>query len=184
MEVVYEALFHDRQLLGTYNSRSNKPQTDFVINPLGLIFSDPVIYLAATLWDYPDVRLLALHRLESARLLKDGSRRPADFDLDEYLGAAMEFPSEHSEGTLKLSFLMAADVAHHLRESPLSDNQKISKAENDVVRVSATVNDTRQLRWWLLGFGSNVEVLEPLSLREEFVGMVREMHQRYQVRAE
>ena len=27
--------------------------------------------------------------------------------------------------------------------------------------------DSSDLRWWLLGFGSGVEVLEPLALREE-----------------
>ncbi len=34
--------------------------------------------------------------------------------------------------------------------------------------VEATVADTAELRWWLAGFGSSVEVLGPASLREEF----------------
>jgi predicted DNA-binding transcriptional regulator YafY len=36
------------------------------------------------------------------------------------------------------------------------------------VRLQATVPDTAQLRWWLRGFGSEVEVLEPSAIREEF----------------
>ena len=36
------------------------------------------------------------------------------------------------------------------------------------VLVEATVADTRQLRWWLQGFGGRVEVLEPQGLRKEF----------------
>ncbi len=34
--------------------------------------------------------------------------------------------------------------------------------------VESTVLDTAQLRWWLLGFGGRVEVLEPEFLRDEF----------------
>jgi len=30
---------------------------------------------------------------------------------------------------------------------------------------------TLELKWWLQGFGSNVEVLEPISVRDEFIAM-------------
>ncbi|MDL2286004.1 WYL domain-containing protein [Desulfococcaceae bacterium OttesenSCG-928-F15] len=35
-------------------------------------------------------------------------------------------------------------------------------------QVQATVADTSQLHWWLLGFGPQVEVLAPKFLRKEF----------------
>ena len=169
MVTVYEALFHDRQFLGVYRSRGEKQSHEFVVNPLGLIFSDPVIYLVGTLWQYPDIRLLALHRFDSVRMLMDGCRRPADFDLDAYLkSGAIEFPVTDGEGKIKLVIRMAADVAHHLQESHLCSDQKIGREEHGFVRISGTVADTHQLRWWLLGFGDRVEVLEPKSLREEF----------------
>ena len=51
----------------------------------------------------------------------------------------------------------------------MSTDQVISPlADSQWVEVSATVADTDQLRWWLLGFGNQVEVLEPVELREEF----------------
>jgi hypothetical protein len=34
--------------------------------------------------------------------------------------------------------------------------------------VEATVLDTAELRWWLLGFGDGVEVLAPEVLRQDF----------------
>jgi predicted DNA-binding transcriptional regulator YafY len=47
------------------------------------------------------------------------------------------------------------------------------------VLVEATVADTRQLRWWLLGFGGRVEVLEPEGLRGEMKGHAERMAGRY-----
>src|SRR6056297_1062072 len=77
MSTVYEALFHDRQFVGQYKGRTEKSAREFVVNPLGLIFNDPVIYLVGTLWTYDDIKLLALHRFSETRLLKDGCHRPA-----------------------------------------------------------------------------------------------------------
>lgn len=176
MVTVYEGLFHDRQFLGVYRSRGENESREFVVNPLGLIICDPIIYLAATLWEYPDVRLLALHRFESARLLMDGCRRPAGFNLDDYLeSGALEFPVAREGGEIRLSIRMAADVARHLRESPLCSDQRFGRELEGFVMISGTVADTQQLRWWLLGFGDKVEVLEPAALRREFAGIARNL---------
>ena len=47
------------------------------------------------------------------------------------------------------------------------------------VLVEATVADTRQLRWWLLGFGGRIEVLEPQRLRDELKDHAERMVVRY-----
>lgn len=181
VDVVYEALFHDRQFLGCYHSRNDGTRREFVVNPLGLIFSDPLIYLVASLWDYPDVRLLALHRFDSARLLKDGCRRPAGFDLEAYLAqGGAEFVTTPMAGTLELQMLMTTAVAFHLRESPISTDQRITDGPTGWLYIRATVNDSQQLRWWLLGFADQVEVLQPQSLREEIAAKAQAMVQRYQ----
>ena len=48
----------------------------------------------------------------------------------------------------------------------MSDDQIIESVDADHVCVTATVRDTAQLDWWLLGFGSAVLVLEPSALAD------------------
>ena len=48
------------------------------------------------------------------------------------------------------------------------------------MRLQATVKNTLELRWWLLGFCDKVEVLEPKSLREEFSSIACRMAVQYQ----
>jgi predicted DNA-binding transcriptional regulator YafY len=180
METVYESLFHDRQFVGEYCRRGDTEPSEYVVNPLGLVFADPVIYLVATLRDYEDVLLLALHRFSSARMLEDGCRHTGDFDLDAYLEqGALEFPVSDNAEKISLKFRMGSYIAQHLQESPLSEDQIIVKHDEDTVLVESTVHDTQQLRWWLLGFGSQVEVLEPTDLRNEFLRTVKEMSALY-----
>lgn len=33
--------------------------------------------------------------------------------------------------------------------------------------VTATVQETMQLKWWILGFGAQLEVLQPAALRAQ-----------------
>jgi predicted DNA-binding transcriptional regulator YafY len=48
------------------------------------------------------------------------------------------------------------------------------------VLVHATVENTAELRWWLLGFGELVEVLAPADLRDEFRTRATAMAAMYQ----
>ncbi|WP_297835193.1 WYL domain-containing protein [Thermomonas sp.] len=47
------------------------------------------------------------------------------------------------------------------------------------MELSATVDDDQTLLWWLLGFGENVEVREPRSLRDEIGLQLRAAAGRY-----
>ena len=58
-------------------------------------------------------------------------------------------------------------------------DQKIHKQKDDLFELTATLADTFQLRWWLRGYGDEVEVLAPESLRQEFVEMTREFEKMY-----
>ena len=60
-------------------------------------------------------------------------------------------------------------MANYLAETPLSADQKIEPEADGRVRLTATVNDTWQLHWWLMGQGDGIEVCAPMALREEII---------------
>jgi predicted DNA-binding transcriptional regulator YafY len=47
------------------------------------------------------------------------------------------------------------------------------------MEVRATVTDSLQLRWWLLGFADGVEVVEPARLRDQLATKLRQAAARY-----
>ena len=59
-------------------------------------------------------------------------------------------------------------------ESPLSTDQVM---EQDTIH--ATVQDSWELRWWILSQGAGIEVLEPMALREEIAQSLRDACKRY-----
>lgn len=161
VRIVYDALLVGRRFNAEYRSRA--AETDeiksYEVNPLGLVARGPLLYLVCTLWNYQDIRQLALHRLVNATPIETIISTPEGFDLDRYI--------EHGEfqypvgPMIRLKAKFARAAATHLNETPLSEDQAIEDLDADHVIVTATVRDTEQLEWWLRGFGKLVDVVEP-----------------------
>jgi predicted DNA-binding transcriptional regulator YafY len=174
IEAVHSALLSEHQLEINYASREQGETKTYRVHPLGIVQRGAVTYLVATLSDYTDIRLLAIHRIHSAEILDKPSRTPKKFDLAKYIQEGAFGFGTNAE--IKLVVRFTAPAVEHLRETPLSLDQKIEPDQPGWMRVQATVPDSAQLRWWLLGFGDQVEVLEPSSLRDEFVKMAQSLH--------
>lgn len=132
------------------------------LHPLGLVHRGPASYVVATAFDYEDVRMYAMHRIAAARPLDEIARRPANFNLDQWLeeGGAGFGRGE----AIDLELQVDARLAHHLSETPLAADQTL-KADGETFTLRARVQDTWQLRWWLLSQAEQIEVRSPASLR-------------------
>lgn len=178
VDIVYRALFENLRFQVSYR-RPGEEGKILELNPLGIVFNDPAVFLVATCWDYTDIRLLALHRMSAAELLQTPCTRPEGFDLQSYIdGGGLGFARQCGK-TLRLKVLFEEKAAMHLRETPLAEVQKMTERKDGRVLVEAEVMDTEQLRWWLLGFGAQVEVLGPKWLREEFGEISCKLARRY-----
>ncbi|ORJ60531.1 helix-turn-helix transcriptional regulator [Geothermobacter hydrogeniphilus] len=179
LDVITEALFRDRCFSGNYRAAVDNREKKLLFHPLGLVFSDAVIYLVARIDGYEDVRHFALHRFVTTERLEQPVERPAGFDLDRHIRAGrFEWPIEEGK-TIRLRARFAAEISRHLEERRLSEDQTITAAKDDRILLEATVLDSHQLRWWLLGFGDQVEVLGPAALRREFREIAGRLSQIY-----
>lgn len=175
---VQEALLLGLQCEVIYLKRDAAAPDEYPIHPLGLVQRGQLAYLICTIKSYSDIKLLAMHRLQSAKLTAHKATRPAGFTLDAYIATgALGWNSASEAIVLKARF--AAATAVHLRETPLSQDQVMTDESDGYALVTASVQLTQQLMWWLLGFGDAVEVLEPLALRTQMQGTVRRMAAHY-----
>lgn len=182
LEALYDALQAARRVKLHYSARKHDGKAKhYTADPLGLVFVDGVVYFVCNLEgsDGAHVAHLPVQRIRSVVDTGEPAQEPADFRLDAFVDEKFDYPV--GSKPLKLVFRMERQTAMHLHERPLAKDQKISDADAlDFVTVQATVPDTQQLRWWLLGFGDKVEVLEPATLRREFSAIAATLAQRYQ----
>jgi len=180
LTVVHEALLNEKQIQVVYQAANREEQIEksYRLHPLGLIQRGPVSYLAAMANEYENAFMYALHRMKSAELLEQDSRQKEDFNLNDYA---------HNQGHFGSGKLIdfKARVCDHLatilEETPLSETQQITKPNGTGYRaLSVTIPNTWQLRWWVLGEGERIEVLEPLALRQEIARTLREAGRYYE----
>ncbi len=179
--VVSDSLLEGKRFQVSYQKRGEKKRVSWTINPLGIVLHDRLITLVCTVGNYhqhKDIRQLQLHRMKDAIQLDEPALLQEGFNLDEYI-AAGAFSYCTGEKAIRLKAVFEQDAAIHLEETPLSEGQHLTDLGNGTVLVEATVADTRQLRWWLLGFGGRTEVLEPACLRDELKAHAIRMMSKY-----
>jgi len=180
--IVSDVLLLETQLEIEYQ-RLGQTVSSYTINPLGLVMRGSISYLIATKVPNNEFRLFALHRIKKAQQMDNPIEMPIDFDLQKYIADGhMGFNmSEHTLEPIQLVAVFEKKSANHFYETPLSEDQQIVEYSEDSVLLSATVIDTEQLYWWLLGYGARVEVLEPEYLRHKIMDTVRGMAKHYHI---
>jgi len=176
-DAVLAALFENRRCQIEYQQLWRDAPARWTIHPLVYLQRGPAFYLLCTIDDYADVRQLALHRMLSATVLDAKALPPAGFDPDREVERHQGMGGGGAPVRLVARFWKRAGL--HLLETRLAADQVVEDVDPDHFRLTATVDDTAQLRWWLLSFGSKVEVLEPEGLREDMANQAYWMNRLY-----
>jgi len=165
VEVVYNALLDSLQFEADYQAVGAKPE-HYIFNPLGLVYREGVTYLVATRKGSNDIPLFALHRMKNPLRSERPLHEPEGFDLRRYIEDERQFDWPVGRN-IKLKLRLGPGVQPFFEERPLSHNQQVKRTKaNQGAHLTATVQDTMALRWWLMSFGSSVEVLAPKSVRQ------------------
>ncbi len=177
VDVIFEALFNEKRFKGTYRSRGAEKSWEAVFNPLAYVGREGGGYLVATWGNSDQPRHLHLHRFEKAEPLEEPIPEGivGTFRLSEYIKT---FAYPLGDKPIRIKLKLNPDIAQPLKERRLSEDQEIKDEEGFAI-LTATVDDTEALRWWILGYGANLEVLEPLELRQEIAKRLKETASRY-----
>ncbi len=171
LSTLQEGLLQNRQCDITYQRRGADGVVAYPVNPLGIVQRGVVLYLICTIKTYPDLKILAIHRVQSASLLNMPANKPEEFNLDAYLATGAF--GWLADTTIQFEALFSFDAGNHLYETPLSVDQIITTQDDGRLKVTATIQYTQQLVWWLLGFAGDVEVIAPVELRTQISEKLR-----------
>ena len=165
---IYDAMLRGHQLKVRYKKRGSIQAETRVVNPLGIVLQGVVHRLICTMGEDPEnPRHLPIHRFKSAEWNGNKVIEPKGFNLDKFI-EDQNIGFLLSKKPLNIEVNFEAQAGFHLTETPIAEDQDLKWLNDGKLRLKAKVQDTSQLRWWLLGFGGQVEVIKPVALREEF----------------
>ena len=154
-----------------------------VVGPLGLVNKAGLWYLAASVHDRPAVRVFRASRIASARVLAEPFERPAGFELAGFWrqwSAEFEASRPRLPVTLRASpraLAVFGEIFGPAAGPALAAELPPDEEGWRVVTLSFEYEQAAAGR--LAGFGDQVEVLAPASVRAGLVATARQILWRY-----
>jgi predicted DNA-binding transcriptional regulator YafY len=118
-----------------------------------------------------EVRPFRLDRIERARLLGETFTVPDSFDIDALVAGSWGIWQGAGEDEVVLRF--SSEVAPRVRATPWHQSAQQTDLPGGGVELRLRVVSEVEMRPWVLGWGSLVEVVAPPSLREHVAESMR-----------
>jgi proteasome accessory factor B len=146
-----------------YLSFHERKQIVTNIRPLALAFRARAWYLIAYSAMHRENRTFKLGRIRQLKVSRRKFKEPADVDLDEHFGRAWSMIPEGKLYKVHLHF--EPKVAGNVAEVHWHDSQRVEWNDNGSIEFHVVVDGLREITWWILGYGDQVEVVAPAALR-------------------
>ncbi len=146
--------------------------------PLALKLFRQRWYLIA-LNEKDETRCFALDRIDTLNLTEITFKAPEDFDMQTYFTDAFGIYVEPDLKTEEILVKADSDQSNFLKGLPLHHSQRIVEETADYTIFSWQLKPSYDFIQQLLTMNAHIEVLEPLSLREQMKALLQEMLAKY-----
>jgi len=163
-EPVYTAILKRHCLQLRYYAKSQNKTRTHKFDPYSITYSGHAWYVIGFCHLEQDLEILRLDRMSDVTELDEAFELPEDFSLESFFDGSWNI----EQGRLThVKLKIAPEAAHLIRAETYHSSQKIEELPDGSLLFSVTVQDTREISRFILGFGERIEVLAPLSLRKQ-----------------
>jgi len=168
-----QAIVKKRKVNIRYHSLFEGTIIDVELSPYHLLYNNRAWYVLGRSSLHKSVRTFKLNRIRelttTQRCFVDGEK----FDVYDYLGRAWSMIPEGRIYNIKLRFL--PKVAHNVAEVQWHSTQKVVRNSDGSATVEFRVDGLGEITWWILGYGDQVQVLAPKTLRKKVLEVAKNM---------
>jgi predicted DNA-binding transcriptional regulator YafY len=161
---VNDAAVNRKSIEMVYYTMSLKKETKRKVDPYRVWFFNGTFYLIGHCQMRNEVRIFALDRIKMLHQTKDTFEIPEDFSFEDFIRPSFGvFQGE----PVHIKVWFSPEVAGYIKEKIWHESQEIHLQEDGSIIFEAEVAGTDEIKFWIMSWGSNAEVLEPTSLKEE-----------------
>ncbi|MEN8907235.1 MAG: WYL domain-containing protein [Clostridiales bacterium] len=167
----------NRQSIEIKYSGYGKETTLRRIDPYKIIFEKGTYYLIAYCHLRNEIRNFKVTRIKDVKITKYYFDK-VEFDIDTFNKNKFINLCGNQNKEYKVKIRFKGDKARFLKEY---DSEKASKIESngeDAI-FYRTVGELEDIKKWVLSYGSNVEVLEPIELRNLISNDIKSLYEQY-----
>lgn len=177
LTTLLKAIKSNKQLLISYrNFAREEPNAPAVMNTLCVRMFGRRWYAVVDFAEKEDYRrIISLDRIHSLEELDTTFKFPKDFDAEEYFQGSYGIWVDRSLPVERILLKVKKGKYPYIRTLPLHQSQSFFKRDDDYVYVELQMRITNDVPYALLPHMKDIEILEPLSLKEEIVSIANKI---------
>lgn len=161
-----QALLKQQRIEILYRPAKRK-KADYQVDPYTLLFFKNALYLGGYAHNRQALRLFAIERIESLKILPERFEVPAEYHAHALTGAAFGLIDDGATQQVELQF--DKEIALLVRERIWHPQQQLEKGEGGSVILRFDAAGDKEILAWIYSFVPHVRVLGPEALRQQFV---------------
>lgn len=160
---IHSAVQGEHPVRITYQALSASEPGTRIVEPYGLAYRGPALYLIGFCRLRQERRTFRVNRILKAEVLPAVCKRPKGFDLEDYLS---EVWGIEDGPVLKIKLRFGKPVAALARDTVWHPKQKCTDQPDGSVILELETRGLNEVARWLAGYGGAVAVLAPPELQQ------------------
>lgn len=164
LKQIRDAIAFRKRLLISYNAFNNEEQTERCVDPYLLEINEGCYHLVCFCNLRKGKRVFRVSRINSLKVLEESFEKQENF-YEEYQNSKFDKLSGEKQINLKLKF--SGMAARFVKEYEAEKADRITALDNSEILFEKQTTMTPEILKWVLGYGANVQVIDPAELREQ-----------------
>ena len=179
LESVYSAIFHSRIITFDHENFERNRIIRHTIKPYLLKEYSAKWYLVGVFTDSGEIRIFGLNRITNIKITDETFEKTEQKRISELFDFLIGLVYDMEKPTTIL-ISVTPGQAKYFKKSPLHATQEIVSENEKEVIFSYYLIPNRELQRLILGFGSQVKVIQPQRFAEQIKEQIEEMRKNYE----
>lgn len=158
------------------NKDKNKHENIRTVHPYGTFDHDGASYFFGYCEMRKEVRYFKISRIESIKILDKKFTINIEYDIKNIMRKSFGIIDDD---VFYLKLKITYPMSQIVKEKQYSLDQKITEINENNIIFEANLKGYQEVKTWVLGMGSKVEVLEPEKLKNDVIEEVRKLREMY-----
>lgn len=176
LDAIFDAVKGRCSCMLRYRAASTGEVKSYEADPLKLVDHRGGLYLFIRIPKHDSIRIVAIDRIEAIELLETAFEYPSDFDAEALLGSAFDLTFGDP---ITAMILFSPKAARYATERQFGGERHVEEQTDGSIMLTLNTSGREDLLRWVIGFGSEAEILSPKDFREEARAMVAATLARY-----
>ncbi len=178
IDVILVAMEDNQEVYIKYKSIQSERAKCYTIHPYSFVYHHGFIYIIGFSCKDNDIRFWKINRLFKASLKESKFERQKDFDIDTYLSRTF-CPFIGNQKIIQATVRFNKTAAPGIQEMAWDSFKSMKQLKNGELEVIIETENSKPFLFWLLGYGTDVEIIGPDELREKYIEKLEEIINRY-----